>query len=131
MCKWFGRRIFWLPRASFWGLVYGLASNARAGTTGTLGGEVSSADTGAPIVDAKVTAASPSQTSSTSTDRTGRFVFLSLIPDTYALSAAKDGYERSGSRGSASSPIRARTSSSACNPRRKASARFASLRVRT
>jgi len=68
-------------------------SAALAGTTGTLGGSVIEAQGGAPIAAAKVTAASPSQTSGTSTDRTGRFVFLSLIPDTYTVSAAKDGYE--------------------------------------
>jgi hypothetical protein len=65
----------------------------RAGTTGSLGGTVIDSDSGAPIATAEVTAASPSQTSSVFTDRTGRFVFLSLVPDTYSLTASKEGFE--------------------------------------
>lgn len=98
MCKWFGRRLISILGVA--GVLLGAYTGvARAGTTGTLGGEVSSADTGAPIADANVTAASPSQTSTAHTDASGRFVFLSLIPDTYSLTAAKDGYQSASTTG--------------------------------
>jgi hypothetical protein len=65
----------------------------RAGTTGTIGGTVTVADTGAPIAAATVTVASPSQTESTTTDAGGHFSFVSLAPDEYTLTVVKAGYE--------------------------------------
>lgn len=66
---------------------------ALAGTTGRLSGTVLSADSNAPIAGAKVTVSSPSQTSSTATDASGHFTFISLPPDTYVVSAEKTGYQ--------------------------------------
>ncbi|MGZ3522880.1 MAG: TonB-dependent receptor domain-containing protein [Vulcanimicrobiaceae bacterium] len=64
---------------------------ALAGTTGSLGGNVTD-ESGKPIANAKITASSPSQTATTQTDGAGHFVFLSLAPDTYTVSAEKNGY---------------------------------------
>jgi hypothetical protein len=69
-----------------------MATSSLAGTTGTLGGSVF-AKGGAPLQDASVAAASPSQSATTRTDSTGHFLFASLIPDTYAVTASKDGYQ--------------------------------------
>ncbi len=69
------------------------ASTIQAGTTGKISGSVKDSESGAPIAGAKVSAASPSQAESTLTDSTGRYTFLSLIPDTYTLTATKDGYD--------------------------------------
>jgi len=65
---------------------------ALAGTTGTVNGSVVST-TGKPIAGARVTAISPSQTSTASTDASGHFVLLLLAPDTYTITIAKDGFE--------------------------------------
>ena len=45
------------------------------------------------MAGALVTAASPSQTVTVTTDASGRFSMLSLAPDTYTISAAKQGFE--------------------------------------
>jgi len=47
---------------------------------------------GAPVAGAKVTASSPSQTISTTTDARGNFGFLSLAPDSYTVSVDKEGF---------------------------------------
>ena len=65
---------------------------ALAGVTGGLAGTVHD-DTGAAVAGATVTASSPSQTATTTTDASGHFVFLVLQPDTYTLSVRKDGYQ--------------------------------------
>ena len=65
---------------------------ALAGTTGAINGYVRSSD-GSPIANAHVTASSPSEVTSTSTDGAGHFAFLSLAPDTYTVSASKDEYQ--------------------------------------
>ncbi|HEY9085663.1 MAG TPA: carboxypeptidase regulatory-like domain-containing protein, partial [Candidatus Tyrphobacter sp.] len=65
---------------------------ALAGTTGGIAGVVHD-DQGAPIAGASVTAASPSQTATTTTDAQGHFLFLTLAPDTYTVSVQKDGYQ--------------------------------------
>lgn len=67
-------------------------ARALAGTTGAITGLVVST-AGAPITGARVTAASPSQTATATTDSSGRFAFLSLAPDTYTLQAAKNGFD--------------------------------------
>ncbi|MBC5800707.1 MAG: TonB-dependent receptor [Candidatus Eremiobacteraeota bacterium] len=69
------------------------ATPAGAGTTGSLSGTLIDTATGAPVTGATVTVASPSQVESTSTDARGHFTFISLAPDTYALSAKKNGYD--------------------------------------
>ncbi len=65
---------------------------ALAGVTGGIAGVVND-DTGAPVAGATVTASSPSQTATATTDASGHFVFLVLQPDTYTLSVNKDGYQ--------------------------------------
>jgi hypothetical protein len=64
---------------------------ALAGTTGGLSGYVRT-QAGAGLADAKVTAAAPSESSSTTTDTSGHYVFVSLAPDTYTVTASKEGY---------------------------------------
>ncbi|HET7813633.1 MAG TPA: TonB-dependent receptor [Candidatus Baltobacteraceae bacterium] len=63
-----------------------------AGTTGTVNGVVV-INTGEAVPDATVTANSASQQATVHSDNTGRFVFLSLAPDTYVISVTKDGYD--------------------------------------
>lgn len=60
-----------------------------AGTTGSITGTVTDKATNAPLADARVTATSPSQSATTTTDATGHFTFLSLGPVTYTLSIEK------------------------------------------
>jgi hypothetical protein len=64
-----------------------------AGTTGGLSGTVIDADTSAPIAGAHVTVTSPSETASATTDSAGHFSLLALAPDTYTVSAEKNGYQ--------------------------------------
>ena len=61
-----------------------------AGTTGIMHGYVRDIG-GQPIADALVIVASPSQTDRTYTDKRGFFVFLTLPPDVYSVSAEKGG----------------------------------------
>lgn len=63
-----------------------------ASTTGSLRGRVVDATTHVPIADAMVTAVSPTQTASGTTDAGGNFAFISLGPDTYTLGIQKAGY---------------------------------------
>src|SRR6202049_3492502 len=63
-----------------------------AGTTGGMNGGVID-ENGAPVQNALVSVASPSQIAHTGTDTSGKFNFLALIPDTYTLSVEKQGYE--------------------------------------
>jgi putative alpha-1,2-mannosidase len=57
-----------------------------AGTTGAVNGTVVDAQSNKPIAGAVVTAQSPSQSARTTSDAAGRFSFISLAPDTYAIS---------------------------------------------
>ncbi len=68
-------------------------SPAPAGTTGGITGRVIDAQTHAPIAGVTVTAASPSQSATSTTDSSGTFRFLTLTPDTYTLSFSKIGYD--------------------------------------
>lgn len=68
------------------------ATSALAGTTGGLRGTVTD-ESGVPIAGAVVTVISASGSATTTTAASGRFVFLSLQPDTYTVSAQKTGYE--------------------------------------
>jgi hypothetical protein len=70
-----------------------------AGTTGTLSGNVIDSSSHQPLVGAKVTATSPSQSATVSTDRSGHFIFLALAPDTYTISIALAGYDASSQSG--------------------------------
>ena len=66
--------------------------SALAGTTGGISGHVAD-DKGAPIAGARVTATSPSQSATATSDARGFYSILNLSPDTYALTSSKDGYD--------------------------------------
>jgi hypothetical protein len=68
-------------------------TSVLAGTTGSINGTITEADTSAPLAGARVTVTSPSQQAATSTDAQGRFTFISLAPDTYALSITAAGHQ--------------------------------------
>jgi hypothetical protein len=65
---------------------------ALAGTTGGITGTLTDSTTGKPVANAKISAVSPSQSAETTTDAGGHFGFIALAPDTYTVSAEKDGY---------------------------------------
>ena len=69
------------------------ASASHAGTTGSLSGRVVDSASLAPLSGVSITVASPSQTETGVTDAAGRFSFVSLAPDTYAVTAKKDGFD--------------------------------------
>jgi hypothetical protein len=62
-----------------------------AGTTGSINGTVIDASTQQPIAGARVTASSPSQSATTTTDAGGHYTFASLAPDTYTVSVPASG----------------------------------------
>ena len=61
-------------------------TSVLAGTTGTINGSVVDPQSNQPVSGARVTATSPSQSATTTSDATGRFSFVSLAPDTYTVS---------------------------------------------
>jgi hypothetical protein len=65
---------------------------ATAGTTGVVSGKAAD-DKGAPVADVLVTITSPGQTAHASTNAVGFYSALNLSPDTYTLTAAKEGYQ--------------------------------------
>lgn len=65
---------------------------ALAGTTGGISGTLTDSSTGKPVANAQISAVSPSQSANTTTDAGGHFNFLALAPDTYTVSATKEGY---------------------------------------
>ncbi|HXN08750.1 MAG TPA: carboxypeptidase regulatory-like domain-containing protein [Candidatus Acidoferrales bacterium] len=67
---------------------------ALAGTTGSISGKVTD-QSGNGVAGAKVTAASPGQTISVTSGANGFYSILNLSPDTYTVSASKDGYDTS------------------------------------
>ena len=72
---------------------------ALAGTTGSINGTVTDITTGKAVPDATVTAVSPSQSATATTDAGGNFRFLTLAPDTYTVSATKAGYNSASQSG--------------------------------
>lgn len=68
------------------------ATPALAGTTGGITGHVVD-NAGAPLAGAKVGATSPSQSANATTDAKGFYVILNLSPDTFSVTATKDGYD--------------------------------------
>src|SRR5579872_5772811 len=68
-----------------------MLNSVEAGTTGGLHGRVLDASSQQPLAGARITVASASQTAGTSSDVHGLYTFVSLVPDTYSLSAAHDG----------------------------------------
>lgn len=77
-----------LGLAAFFGVI---PMVAHAGTTGTISGVVTQPD-GAPLAGVTVTATSPSQKATTSTDSHGFYSLLALIPDTYTVSFSRSEY---------------------------------------
>lgn len=69
-----------------------VGATALAGVTGNISGRITD-DQGNPLNAAKVTAASPSLSASSPSDTHGFYAILNLSPDTYSVSAAKDGYD--------------------------------------
>ncbi len=65
---------------------------AQEATTGSVSGVVSDAQTGAPVANAAVTAASVSGVRTAKTNAKGFYVLQSLIPDTYTVSVQAEGY---------------------------------------
>ncbi len=65
---------------------------ALAGTTGGISGVLTDS-AGTSVSGARVSATSPSQQATVTTDTSGRFQFVSLAPDTYTLSFEKQGYQ--------------------------------------
>jgi hypothetical protein len=72
---------------------------ALAGSTGGITGTVLDGVTGRPIAGAKISAASPSQIATATTDADGRFSMLSLAADTYTISVQEPGYDESSESG--------------------------------
>src|SRR5713226_5369814 len=85
--------------ATLLALLIGQETWALAGTTGGIAGSVKDSSTGAPIAGVRVQAISPSQTSSATTDAGGRFIILSLAPDTYTINVSKQGYQQTTTAG--------------------------------
>jgi hypothetical protein len=71
-------------------LVLAISVECDAGTTGVMHGIVRD-PAGQPVTNAQVTAASPSQTCTTYTDKRGFFVCLTLPPDVYNVWLQKVG----------------------------------------
>jgi hypothetical protein len=63
-------------------------TSVLAGTTGSISGVVVDPANNQPVADARVSATSPSQLATTTTDSAGRFTFASLAPDTYTVTVA-------------------------------------------
>ena len=73
-------------------LIGAFALPSLAGTTGGLHGHATDIESGAPLADVSVTVTSPVQSETQVTSASGTYTFLSLAPDTYQLTAKKDGY---------------------------------------
>ena len=68
-------------------------TGAFAGTSGGIAGIVTNSQTGTPVAGAKVRISSPSQTVTTTTDAKGHYIVFALQPDSYTLTAVKQGYD--------------------------------------
>ncbi len=73
-------------------LCVSMTALVRAGTTGGISGVVTDVQTSAPLAGVTVTVTSPSQSAVATTDDRGRFAFVSLAPDEYAIALSKAGY---------------------------------------
>lgn len=74
-------------------------ATALAGTTGTIAGIVTDAQSGAPIANVRVTAVSGSQTESATSNASGFYSLQALSPDTYTVSFQLQGYSPSNQPG--------------------------------
>ena len=72
---------------------------ARGGTTGTITGTVSDAETGARLAGVRVTAVSPTATRATVTNSAGFYSLQALLPDSYTVSFVAEGYDPASTEG--------------------------------
>ena len=90
--RWNERQAMRGPSIAAFALSFALLANgtfAIAGTTGSITGTVVAASGGGPLAGALISAASPSQVATVTTDASGRFSLLSLAPDTYTIAVSK------------------------------------------
>jgi hypothetical protein len=78
---------------AFAGLFFASAFFSHAGTTGSITGTVVNTNTKAPLAGVKIVAVSASQTETVITDAAGRFGLLTLAPDTYTITASRQGFD--------------------------------------
>ena len=83
------------------------ATGTLAGTTGSIEGKVTDQN-GNGIAGAKVTAASQAQHQSATTGTSGFYAILNLSPDTFSVTASKDGYDTATKRSKPSDMSRPR-----------------------
>lgn len=69
----------------------GVPSAAAADTNGSIAGQVRDI-TGRPVAGAIVRVSSPAQVTQTTSDANGRYCFVGLVPETYALLVEKSGF---------------------------------------
>jgi hypothetical protein len=69
-----------------------IPATAWAGTTGVLEGTITDGNTGKPIADATVKAASASGTFGSVTDARGFYAIMNMLPDTYTVQITAKGY---------------------------------------
>ncbi len=93
------RRIVAVAAAAFFVSLGVFAAPAMAGTTGTITGVVTDAQSGAPVANVHVTAKAPTGSQSTTTNASGFYSFQALIPDTYVVSFEVPGYNASSQPG--------------------------------
>ena len=96
---------------------------APAGTTGGIAGRVVDAQSQAPLAGVAVTATSPSQVATATTDASGQYRFLSLAPDAYTLSFQKAQYDPQSAAGVSIFADQVQTVNIAMNPTLKTIAR--------
>ncbi|HYK54137.1 MAG TPA: TonB-dependent receptor [Candidatus Eremiobacteraceae bacterium] len=76
----------------FLGLMLAVVTPAFAGTTGVIDGTVTDSQSGAGLAGVTVSAASPSEAKTVTTDSKGFFVIQALPPDTYTVTFSREGY---------------------------------------
>jgi len=94
--------------AAVMGLLAPAPAFAAESTTGVIIGTITTA-AGAPIAGARIAAASPSGTYTTTSDARGRYQILGVSPDTYAISVEATGYAAALETGVAVLPNSTRT----------------------
>src|ERR1700738_1652348 len=85
---------FWTALVAALLVVIGLTGPVAAATTGTISGTVVDAATKKPAAGVSVTAVSPSDRATATTDANGFYNIYNLAPDTYVVSFTLKGYEK-------------------------------------
>lgn len=73
-------------------------AQANAGTTGNISGRIAN-EQGSPVAGVRVSVTSPSQSLVASTNSQGYYSVLNLSPDTYTVTASKDGFDTAATSG--------------------------------